>query len=202
MAFKEEIMGYLKKLGLTTAACIALIAIAGASSAGATTLEVGGIAKNSSVAMTTTLKSGTSLIIKDESGFVVDTCTGSTIKGSSEGTFTGATVGGKISQLTFTGCTDVTVTLSLGSWKHSWVFGSTDGEVSLSGVEVTLQYTPFGISVTCKAGLGTIFGILKGVKSGKAILKALSKINCGIAGTLTWSGEYEVISPEGLGVVS
>ncbi|MDX6635911.1 MAG: hypothetical protein QOF06_2114 [Solirubrobacterales bacterium] len=194
-------MSYLQKLGLTTAAVFALIAFAGVGPAAATTLEVGGVAKNSSVAMTTTLKTATSLIIKDEFGTTTDTCTGSTIKGQTEGTFTGASVGGKLSQFTLTGCTHITVTISLGGFSHTWTSG-TNGEVRYSGVEITVQSTFFGASALCKFGFGTAWGIIKGLASGKSIVDIVSKLNCGILGTATVTGTYLVTSPEGLGVVS
>jgi hypothetical protein len=194
-------MKYVKMLGLAAVAAMALMAVVGAGTASATTLEVGGVAKNSSVTIEASLKSGTSAILKDEFGTTTDTCTVSTVKGSTVSPFTGATVGGPLSALTFSSCTHTTTVISKGSLSVAWTSG-TNGTVSSKGAEVTVQSTFFGASAVCKTGEGTAIGTATGVASGNATIDINAKINCGILGAASWTGTYSVTSPAGLGVVS
>jgi len=192
-------MKYLKMLGLAAVAALALMAVVGASAASATTLSVGGTAKNESVTIGASLAAGTSAILKDSLGTTTDTCTESTVAGKTEGSFTGATVGGKVTGLTFSKCSHTTTVIANGSLSVAWTSG-TNGTVSSSGAEVTVQSTAFGVSATCKTGGGTTIGTATGVKSGNATIDINGKISCGILGTATWTGTYTVTSPSGLGV--
>jgi hypothetical protein len=184
---------------LFTVAGTIILALALASSSTATVLSVEGITKNESVAFTATLASGTSLLFKAEDGTTTDTCTTSEIKGKTEGTFTGASVGGKISTLTFKNCTHTTTVLANGSLSFAWTSG-TNGTVSLSSAEVTVQSTSFGTSAVCKTGSGTNLGTFTGVTSGLAKIDVNASVSCGILGNATWTGTYSVTSPAGLGV--
>ena len=138
-------MKYLKMLGLAAIAAMALMAFVGASAASATTLSVGGVTQNKSVSITATLKSGTSALLVDSAGSTTDTCTSSEVKGATETTFTGASVGGKISSLTFGGCSHTTKVIAPGTLSVAWTSG-TNGTVTSAGAEVTVQSTVFGIS--------------------------------------------------------
>jgi hypothetical protein len=193
-------MKHLKILGLMALTAMAVMAF-GAASASATTLEIGGVAQNKSVTIESTLASGTSAILKDEFGTTTDTCTSSTVKGSTVSPFTGTTVGGTVSSLTFGNCTHTTTVLANGSLSVAWTSG-TNGSVKSSGAEVTVNSTFFGASAVCKTGSGTTIGTLTGVKSGKATMDINATIACGILGNSSWTGTYSVTSPEGLGVVS
>jgi len=192
-------MKYLKMLGLAAVAAMALMVVAG--SASATTLEVEGNAKNSSVEIDASIKAGTSAILKDEFGTTTDTCTTSEVKGKTEGTFTGAAVGGKIGTLTFKNCTHTTTVIANGTLSVAWTSG-TNGSVSSSNAEVTVQSTFFGASAVCKTGTGTTIGTATGTKEGNATIDINAKVNCGILGNASWTGTYSVTSPAGLGVVS
>jgi hypothetical protein len=200
-------MKYLKMLGLAAVAAMALMAVVGASAASATTLEVGGVAKNSAVEIVATLEPGTSALLKDSAGTTTDTCTTSEVKGKTS-VFTGAAVSGPISALTFTNCTHTTVVITKGSLSVTSIAGTTNGTVSSIGAEVTVQSTAFGASAICKTGAGTDIGTLTGATSGllagnpHATMDINGKINCGILGTATWTGAYTVTSPTDLGVVS
>src|SRR5215212_10282270 len=120
-------MGKLKTFCLAAAAVAgAVLAMAGAASA--TVLSIGGVAQNKSVTIEATLKSGTSAILKDKNGTTNDTCTGSVVKGSTEGSFEGSTVGGKVSALTFSGCSHTTDVINNGSLWIAWTSG-TNGTV-------------------------------------------------------------------------
>ena len=198
-------MKYLKMLGLAAIAAMALLAFVGAGTASATTLEVKGVKQTGSVAIKASLKAGTSAILKDKNGTTNDTCTGSTVEGSTTVT-TGTAVSGPINKggLTFTGCSHTTHVLKEkeGTLKVEWTSG-TNGKVISSGAEVTVVSTVFGASAVCKTGAGTEVGTLTGVAAGQATMHInATTLDCGILGTSSWTGTYVVTSPEGLGVVS
>jgi len=197
-------MNYLKMLGMAAVAAMALMAVVGAGTASATTLEVGTVAQNASVVIEATVKSGTSSILKDEAGTTTDTCTTSVVKGKTENIFTGAaTVGGKLSSLTFSNCTHTTTVIAPGSLTVAWTSG-TNGTVKSSAAEVTVVSTFFGASAICKTGGGTEIGTLTGIANTKehATIDINGTINCGILGNATWTGTYTVTNPTGLGVVN
>jgi hypothetical protein len=190
-------MKYLKMLGLAAIAAMGLMAFAG--SASATTLEVGGVAQNKAVTIEATLASGTSAILRDKNGTTNDTCTSSTVKGT---TTAFDPPSGPIGTLSFGGCSHTTHVLANGSLSVAWTSG-TNGTVTSSGAEVTVVSTVFGASATCKTGAGTVVGTLTGVKTGNATMDInATTLNCGILGTSSWTGTYTVTSPAGLGVVS
>ena len=179
-------MKYLKMLSLAAIAAAALMAFAGPASA--TTLSVGGVTKNSSVSIEASLKSGTSAILKDKNGTTNDTCTGSSVSGSTS-TFTG-TPSGAVSALTFTGCSHTTTVITKGNLSVTWTSG-TNGTVSSSGAEVTVKSTVFGVSAICKTGAGTAIGTLTGVSSGSATMDInATTLDCGALGTSSWTGTY------------
>jgi hypothetical protein len=204
-------MKYLKMLGLAAIAAAALMAVA--ASASATTLEVGGTAKNSAVGISASLKSGTSALLQDEFGTTTDTCTESAVAGETTWVkhangelthekYTGTKVGGPVSTLTFAKCTHTTTVIARGNLFVHWTSG-TNGTVSSNGAEVTVQSTFFGASAICKTGEGTNIGTLTGVSSGSAIIDISAKINCGILGSSSWTGTYEATGANAaLGVVS
>jgi hypothetical protein len=192
-------MKYVTKLSLIAAAAMAVVAVIGAASASATTLAVGGAAKNSSVEITGSLASGTSSIFKDEFGTTTDTCAGAEFGGKTEGTFTGSTVGGKLSFLAFGNCTHITKVDSNGSFSISWDSG-TNGTFRSAGAEITMQSTFFGATCLLKTGTGTALGTVTGVKEGHATLHIDAFVNGGICGLVHWTGTYTITSPTGLGV--
>jgi len=192
-------MKYLKMLGLAAVAAMALMASAGGASA--TTLEVGGAAQNNEVTIEATIAAGTSAILKDEFGTTTDTCTASTVKGTTEGSFTGATVGGKVGTLSFGSCSHTTHVIKPGSLAVAWTSG-TNGTVTSKEAEVTVDSTVFGASAVCKTGAGTDVGTLTGVSSGNATMHISATVNCGFLGNAKWTGTYTVTSPSGLGVVN
>jgi hypothetical protein len=189
-------MKYLKMLGLAALSAMALMAFV-AGPASATTLELGGVTQNKSVSLEATIKSGTSAVLRDTSGFSVNTCTSSEVAGSTETTFTGPTVTGKVSKLTFSNCTDP-VTVHKNGTLHVAYSSGTNGTVSSSGAEVTVD-GPFGY-ITCTTGAGTTLGTLTGVSSGNATMDVNAVLNCTVISTARWTGTYTVTSPAGLGV--
>jgi hypothetical protein len=200
-SIKERTMKWFTKVGLGSAVALVTMAFLGAGLASATTLEVKGVAQNKSISVTGSLKAGTSMILKDEFGTTTDTCTTAEVKGATEGTFTGASVGGKIGTMTFKNCTHTTTVIAPGSMSVVWTSG-TNGSVTSSGSEVTVQSTFFGSSAICKTGTGTTVGTVTGVKEGHATLDINAKVNCGILGSGSLTGTVTGTGSGGLGVVS
>jgi hypothetical protein len=192
----------MKSLRLSLLLGLALIAMAcGEGSAFATTIEVGGVAQNKSVTATGSLEAGTSLILKDSSGTTSDTCTESQLKGTTEGTFSGSSVGGSVSTMTFGSCTHTTKVITAGGISIAWTSG-TNGAASSTSSEVTVVSTAFGVSTICKTGAGTLIGTITGVKEGNATLDVNAKVNCGMLGYGTVTGSYTGTGKGGLGVTS
>lgn len=99
-------MKHLRMRVLSPAAAMALTAFA-ASSASATTLEVGGVLQTSSTSITVSLTPSTFLIVSRTDGTLFGTCTTLHLKGRTEAPFTVAGSGelsGKPQALTFTNC--------------------------------------------------------------------------------------------------
>jgi len=191
-------MKNLKMLGLAAVSAMALMAVT-AGSASATTLEIGGVTQNKSVAITASLKAGTSALLEDTTGLEDNTCISSSVAGSSASPFSGATVTGAVSTLTFTNCNREPVTKDAGGTLHiTWTSG-TNGTVTSSGAEVTTG-SPFG-TLNCKTGAGTHLGTLTGVAAGNATMTINATLTCsGISSR--FRATYIVTSPAGLGVES
>ena len=191
-------MKYLKILSLAAVAVIAPMAI-GVGSASATTLEVGGVAKNEAVEITASLESGTSLLLQLTNGAFANTCTESHVNGKTS-VFTGTTVSGPLSTLTFNKCTNEKVVVDkAGSLSVERIGSTTNGTVRSSGAEVTVP-SPIG-TLNCKTGEGVDIGTLTGKASGQATLDIKAILNCGfLAPSAAWAGSYSITSPSGLGV--
>ncbi len=187
----------LKALGLAAAAAMAFTAFA-ASSASATTLEVGGFTQNQAVTIEASLVAGTSTVTSRTDGSLAHTCTQSTIKGSTVSPFTGTTVTAPLSSMTFTNCTRPFTVHKPGTLHIQHIAGTTDGTVISSETEAT-KVSIFG-TLTCKTGAGTHIGRLTGTASGHARIHINAVLDCGIVPSVTWKGTYTVTSPTGLGV--
>jgi hypothetical protein len=191
-------MRYLKMLGIAAMAAMALTAVAGAGTASAETLwttTADGSLDTLKVGseLNASLEAGTSAVLKDSSNTTIDTCTSSTVKGKIESNGTPAS--GKISSLTFGGCSHTTKVLTPGSLTIT-----SSGAVTSAGAEVTVVSTVFGISCIAKTGSGTSIGTLKDAPSstGHATMTINASLPMGACGTATWTGAYTVTSPTGL----
>jgi hypothetical protein len=198
---KEEYMKFTKILGVVAAAALALMAFA--SSASATTLEVGGVKQTGTVSLEATLKSGTSALLSDTAGFFANTCTTSTVKGSDSTTQTGTAVEGPVGTLSWgtvaTPCKEGNPTVdAAGSLSVEWTSG-TNGTVKSKNAKVTVPSALGTLTCTTPAA-GTDLGTLTGVASGSATMDVNAVLACGI--DAKWTGTYSVTSPAGLGVVS
>lgn len=194
-------MIYIRTLGLAVLAAMALMASIGAGSASATTLEVGGVAKNSSVSIEASVAAGGSTIFKDTNNLTIETCTGWTMKAATVTPFTGSTVTAPISNMSYTGCSHKLTVIKPGRLHIAWNSG-TKGTTTLSESEVTVENTIFGISCIAKTGTGTDIGTLTGVASGTANWDFNGVIPMGACGDLNMTGTGTVTSPSGLGVVN
>ena len=187
-------MKYVKILGLAAVAAMAMMAFT-AASASATTLEVGGVTKNASVAINASLTGGASVLLKDTAGFSQNTCTTSNVSGSSSTPFTGTSVTGTIASLTFSTCTRPVTVHKPGKLEVTWTTG-TNGKVASEEAEVTVG-SAIG-TLTCKTGTTTEIGTLTGVSVGNATMDINAVLNCGIVPSATWSGTYTVTSALGV----
>lgn len=192
-------MKYLKMLGLMAVAAAALMAFVGAGTASATTLEINGVTQNKSVTIEASIKAGDTAILKDTNGATVDTCSESKVEGATEGSFSAPTLTGAIKTLSFDKCSHTTHVIKNGTLHIAWTSG-TNGTVSSSGAEVTVQSTIFGASCIAKTGTGTTIGTFTGVSSGHATMTINGVIPMGLCGDANWTGKYTVTSPTGLGV--
>lgn len=122
-------MKHIKMLSLALLSAMAVIAST-ASTASATTLEVGGVAKTDSVAITMSYTSETSSLMGTTSGGFERTCTGSDLQVSTVAPYTSSTVSGPISNLTLTGCTVEPATVHKPGTLHiEHIAGTTNGTV-------------------------------------------------------------------------
>jgi hypothetical protein len=194
-------MKYVKMLGLAAVAAMAFMAFA-AGSASATTLEVNGTTQNSAITLTASLEPGSTATLRDTDNLTQDTCTESHVHGTTVAPFTGTSVGGPIEELSFGGCTHTTHVLKKGSLSVSHITGTTDGTVTSTGAEVTVQSTIFSISIICKTGAGVDIGTLTGKTNNEhATMDIDAVVNCGFfVPTAKWEGEYLITKPTGLGV--
>jgi len=207
-------MKYLKMLGLAAVAAMALTAFLGAGTASATELYKYTTPSNNDTlgvgtVLESTLETGTSALLRDTLGGANDTCTSSVVKGTIEAA--GGVVphpNGKISSLTFTGCSHTTTVMKnadgfFGSLEIQSIAGTTNGTVISKESRVTVKSTIFGLSCVANTGAGTTIGTLTGAKSstGKATMDINGVITLeGGCGDSTWTGSYEVTNPVGLTV--
>jgi hypothetical protein len=190
-----------KILGVVAIAALSLMAFA--STASATTLEVKGAKQVGVITIKASLKSGTSVILADTSGFFVNTCTTSSIEVSDSTQQDAIAVEGPISILswgtTATPCKEGNPTVDrTGSLSVEWLNGTTQGTVKWHNAKVTVP-SDLGTLTCTTPEVGTDIGTLTGVASGNATLDVNAVIPCGI--DVRWTGTYAVTSPEGLGVV-
>jgi len=195
-------MGYLRKLSFSALFAVVLLACVGVGTASATTLEIGGVAQNQAVTIEGSLEENSKTIWETTTGQILEICEESTIKGKTEGAFTGgATVGGKVSTLTFGECLPEVKVLKPGSFTVEWI-SNTKGTVKSSGTEVEFEDEIMGIMLTCSTGASTDLGLLTGVAAGNATLEINAVINCGFfRPSVIWKAAYTITSPQGLGVI-
>jgi hypothetical protein len=188
-------MKHLKRIALAATATV-VASLFAVSAAPATTLEIAGVTKNESIALTLTLKAGDSLITRDTSGFSQNTCTTSETAAATNSPHTGATVTAAVTTLSYANCSDPVTVHKKGTLHIAHITGTTNGTVSSSGTSYTMD-GPFGY-LNCVTGAGTHLGQLTGGASGNATLDVSAVLDCGIS--LRATTKYTVTNPSGLGV--
>lgn len=192
-------MKHLKTLGLAALAATALTAVA-AGSASATTLEVGGVTKNSSAEIVGGIAPSTAGILSLTGGSFVGECEKGSGSGSSTSPFTGTTVGGPASSASASGCARTVTVHKPGSVSVQHISGSTNGTVRSANSEVTVG-SPIG-TLNCTTGSGGVhMGVITGTSEGQATVHINAVINCGfLAPSAVVTGTAVGGSAEGSGV--
>ena len=190
-------MKYLKILGLAAIAATALMAFAGPASATRLTAPAGTVVKTGTT-ISSSLVSKTSAVLSDTSGFIQNTCTGSSVSGKTTNE-NATTITGNIDTLTFSTCTRPTKTL-----KNGTLHISSTGTVTGSGSEVETE-TVTGVCVY-GTGTGTHLGTLTNAATStshaslviNAVLPLIKTISGSCVSDARWKAEYTVTSPVGL----
>jgi hypothetical protein len=198
-------MKHVKIFGLAAVAAMALMAFIGASTASATALYSGATKLGAGTEIQATL-TGTSTLTTTEN-VVLDTCTGGEVKGTTSNAGGAAeTVKGTVatSGLTWTGCTEPTVTLAGGSLEIHHIAGTSNGTLTGSGFEVTISTTVFGSCIFTLTA-GTHLGTLTGSTTSNAVMNinAVAARKSGLCpSTAKWVGTYKVTKPVPLHVTA
>lgn len=194
-------MSLVKKTVLVALSAMALTGLVDAT-ASATTLEIGGVALNQAIEFEASLEPETSSIWQATNGTLLQKCAKSPMLGKTETKFTipgAAAITGKLTSLTFEGCTQGGEVPAPGGFSIEWV-GKTTGTVRSSGTEVKFKES-LGFTLTCTTPANTDIGLLTGVKEGNATLEINVVLNCGFfQPSVRWLAAYTVTSPKGLGV--
>ncbi|HEY3434388.1 MAG TPA: hypothetical protein VGK41_01920 [Solirubrobacterales bacterium] len=186
-----------KLLGIAVLAIMASAAFT-ASSASATTLEVGGVTQNSSVELKWSLLEP-SIVWARTDGAVGNSCAQSTMGGKTT-VVTGAKVTVPLQELTFLQCSALPWVIHKGGQLYiEHEAGTTSGDVFLEDSQWTVP-TSFG-TINCKTGEGTKLGTLNATSSGHATMAVNAVLNCGfLAPSITLKATFQLTSPTGLGV--
>jgi hypothetical protein len=189
----------MKFKSLVPALLAALATMAFTSVASATTLEVKGVKQAQAVTIKASLQSGSSTGWLEGSLGTLNTCTTSTIEGTTN-VSTGTTVTAPIASLTFQNCTEgLPIVDAKGSVSIENISGTTNGTVRWTGTKVTVPTTPLGTLTCVTPSSGADVGTLTGAASGTASLDVTVLLNCGFA-NMIWAGTYVVTNPAGLGI--
>lgn len=103
------------------------------------------------------LKSGTSMTLKNTAGSIGDTCTGGTISGT-VGVAAGNAVSIALTQSSWSSCSNTTSTVAVGSLEIERIGGTHNGTVIGKGTE--WKFTIAGVECTYGLGTGTDLGTL------------------------------------------
>jgi len=187
-------MKQLKTLGLLVGACAALLALAAGASATSITSPTGTVATPTIKAE----KEGTHITLANPIATI--NCS-STIEGKVEGHGSESPATGKVSALSFAGCTNswTVTTVATGELAVEWTSGY-NGTVWSTGL--TVHATRLG--VTCNyATSATKLGTITGGTPATIHLEALIPVHSGSSGlcgtgTAKLEGSYKLTSPESL----
>src|SRR5690349_2809657 len=189
-------------LVLAALALLVGMAIAGAASASATVLcKTNTSPCSEKYPAGTEIKawmSGTNTLATTE-GTTLDTCSGGDLAGPTKtaGSAT-ETVGGPVSALTWTSCTEPTVTISLGQTETHWSSGSNGLYTSGGGTQVTVNTTVVGSCVFTIPSGSTIGTVTGGATATVDINAAVTRVSGLCPSTVKWVGTFQVTSPSPL----
>jgi len=186
---------------------LAVIATLGAGSASATELyKYTTPSANDTLGAPTnlqmTLQAGSSLVLWDTFSmpYVVATCTGSELQGTTE------TAGGEsshpsgmLSTVSFTGCVDALTLIQKGTFQIQHIAGTTNATLVVNSLKFKYKNTFLGLE--CTVVMNGSFGTLTGATSATGHAKLdvyadLEPTNCGTPARFT--GSFTVTSPTGL----
>ena len=194
-------MKYVKMLGLLAVAAAALMAFAGTASATTLTSPAGTTYTGEIHAVSI------GHAVLHSSGISTVECS-STIAGTVESHGKGVTAKGKLSSLTFTGCTGsntVTEVPKKGELEIHWISGTSNGTVTASNQEVVVFNSPLNgtcIYTTSNTNIGTLFGgnpaHLTTPTGGAVITRSGGSLGAFCGSTGTWTATYEVTTPKPL----
>ncbi len=195
-------MKHLNALGLAAIAALALTAFVGVGTASATVL-----CKEAKTTGCAAYAAGTeihatsenSAVLETTGGVVLDTCTGSTVRGKvSNAGSSSTTASGPIEELNWGVCSRTTNTLKLGSLEVHHIAGTDNGTLTATGgIEVTIN-TIFG---TCTFGTGAALDIGKVTGGNPATINTEKTVVPKIAGNAAcpahgvWNAAFLVTSP-------
>jgi hypothetical protein len=157
-------MKQLKLFILALSAILGLLAFAGAGASQATVLctteqTACSMPYSLGTAIDLSLTSGNSMVLRNTSGTIEDTCTGGTIKGKS-GAEAATAVPVELSEWSWTSCTNTTSTVAAGSLEVDQIKGTHNGTVTGKGTE--WKFILAGVECTYGTGSGTDLGTLTG----------------------------------------
>ncbi|MDQ2629688.1 MAG: hypothetical protein M3Y75_01750 [Actinomycetota bacterium] len=165
----------------------------------ATTLEIGGVKQGGEIKVNASLKSSASSTLARTDGSLANICIEAGVIGETISPYTGEMVTAPLGSLSFSSCTRPVTVHKAGTLHVQRIAGTTNGTVSSSDAEVTVE-SPFG-ALNCKTGTGTDLGTLTGSKEGHATIDVDAVLDCGFAvPSATWKATYTVTSPTGLGI--
>lgn len=201
-------MKHLKMLGIAAVATMPIMVFA-VGNASATTLEVAGVAQNTSAPLTGSLTPGTKLVIARTDGSLANECEGSHLQGATTSPFTvadPAEITASVESLSFTSCTRPLTVHRAGVLHIAHQAGTTNGTVTSSGAEWTAG-SPFG-TLTCKTGAGVDIGTLTGATTASnpgphAVIDINAILNCGfLVPSASYKGTYIITAPTDFGVAA
>jgi len=148
-------MKYIKMLGLAAVAAMALMAFVGVGSASAVTL----CENDTATGCTSHVNSGATIDFSAEDsiklagpfGITIDTCTESTVQGttSTTGTDNATAIAGTVTSLTFGKCTRLTTVGTGGTLSITESGTAGNGTVTSNGATVTIHEIPSPFPSTC-----------------------------------------------------
>lgn len=198
-------MNYLKTLGLSAVAAVAIAGFLGAGSASATVLckttaTPCGAGNIYGGALSTSLAASTSAVFKETGGTTFNSCTGSEIKtATSDSGGASKPVVVKIEALTFSGCSATTTVLNPTATlevKHS--AGTDNGTIEGKGELSVKIKTAF---IECVYAVGASLREFGTFTGGKPAAIDIHTVLAFVSGNftcpndVTWEGKYTVTSP-------